>query len=136
MTYTTDRTALKLNAFLQRWLLEHTVWAHSQPGWYYTPRAASDIANELLQDAEFNEIKLGSWLQSPDGVLIQTVVGQVLPQPYSIEFSVLVEAISLAAQAQRDNDRGLAAGLTVVGAATLVLLLLGILRWSHEGGTA
>ena len=134
MTYMTDPTARKLLLFLQRWLREHPSWA-SAPGWYYRPHSANDIASELLQDAEFSEVKLATWLKSPDGVLIQTVVGWVLPQPQGLEFTLLVDAISLAAQAQQDNERGLAGGWTVVVGAMVALLLFWVLP-SQEGNTA
>jgi len=52
------------------------------------------------------------------------VVGWVLPWPTSAEFKLLVDAITLAAQAKQKNERGLAAGLTVVGAFLLLLIFL------------
>lgn len=124
MTYLTDPTARRLHAFLRRWLQEHPSWARSSSGWYYHPRTAGEIASELLQDAEFCEVRLATWLKSPDGVLIQAVVGWALPQPYGAEFKVLVDAISLAAQARQNNDRLLAGGLTVAVGAMVGLLML------------
>jgi hypothetical protein len=135
MTYMTDPTARALHAFLQRWLREHPLWAYSPRGWYHQLRSVSDIASELLQDAEFGEVKLASWLQSPDGVLIQTVVGWVLPQPHGAEFKLMVAAISSAAQARQDNERGLAGVLTLVAGAMLALLLFSVLR-SQESHSA
>jgi hypothetical protein len=135
MTYTRDLTALKLRMFLEKWLQDHPSWAYSGPGWYHQRRSANDIASELLQNAEFGEVKLAGWLKSPNGAMARTVVGWVLPQPYGAEFTLLVEAIMLAAQAQQDDQRKLAGGLTIVAVATLALLLFGVLR-SLEGNSA
>ena len=86
-------------------------------------RNVGSVGDSLLDEAEFGEIKLAGWLKSPDGELIQTVVGWILPWPASAEFKLLVDAVTLAAQAKQKNERGVAAGLTLVGAVLLFFIL-------------
>ena len=77
---------------------------------------------ELLQDAGFAVIGLASWLESPDGQLIGSVVAEVLPQPLGIEYSLLVDAVTIAAQAKQREQWWRAAGATLlVGVALIVL---------------
>jgi len=124
VNYHTDPTAQKLYAFLVRWIRDNPNWAYEASGWSVSLSKAEAVGSSLLNDAEFAEVNLAGLLKSPDGQLIQTVVGWVLPWPTSAEFKLLVDAITLAAQAKQKNERGLAAGLTVVGAFLLLLIFL------------
>lgn len=131
MTYETEPTAQRLHAFLTRWLQEHPGWACQGPLWARQLRPASEVAADLLQDAEFREVRLAGWLQSPDGALVEMVVGSVLPWPQGLEFKLLTDAVLLAAQAKRESDWRTAAVFTVVALPLVALVLQGI--W-HEGG--
>ncbi len=72
-----------------------------------------------MNEIEFNEINLAGVFKSPDGQLIATVVGWVLPWPASLEFQLLVDAITAAAKAKQRNQRGVAAGMTLIAGAVL-----------------
>jgi len=122
MNYQNDPTAQKLYAFLARWIREHPNWAYEAEDWTMSLREAASIGSNLLDDAEFGEVNLAGWLKSPDGQLIQTVVGWLLPWPEGAEFKLLVKAITFAAQAQQNKERGVAAGVTLIAAALLLVL--------------
>jgi hypothetical protein len=123
VNYQNDPIAQRLYAFLVRWVREHPDWAYEAQGWTMGLRNVGSVGDSLLDEAEFGEIKLAGWLKSPDGELIQTVVGWILPWPASAEFKLLVDAVTLAAQAKQKNERGVAAGLTLVGAVLLFFIL-------------
>ncbi len=72
------------------------------------------MASALLEDAEFAEVSVATWLKTPDGELVRFVVGQVLPQPIGVEFELLVDAVTIAALAKQRQQRVVAAGATVV----------------------
>jgi len=87
------------------------------------PSTAAEVAGDLLKTAEFREVQLAGILGSPDGKLIQTVVGWVLPGPQAAIFHLLVDAITLAAEATQRDQRKLA------GVWTGVVALLAIALW-------
>jgi hypothetical protein len=122
VNYQNDPTAQKLYAFLTRWIRENPNWAYEVSGWSMRLRKAESVGSSLLNDAEFAEVNLAGLLKSPEGQLIETVVSWILPWPMSSEFKLLVDAITLAAQAKQKNERGLAAGLTAVAAFVLLLI--------------
>ncbi len=122
MNYENDPTARKLYTFLVRWIRDHPAWAYESSDWSVSLRKAESVGSSLLSDTEFAEVNLAGLLKSPDGQLIETVVGWVLPWPMSAEFKLLVDAITFAAQAKQKNERGLAAGLTLVGVALFLLI--------------
>jgi hypothetical protein len=88
-----------------------------------TLKSVETVTAELLNDVEFNEINLAGVFKSPEGQLIATVVGWVLPWPASLEFRLLVDAITAAASAKQKNQRGIAAGATLIAVAVLFALL-------------
>src|SRR5271157_2105476 len=96
-----DPKSDRLETFLRRWLSQNPRWQYASPGWPADRRSPEELASALLADAEFAEVGLADWLNSPDGQLIETAVGRVLPMPQAIEFQVLVDALTLAAQAQQ-----------------------------------
>lgn len=73
---------------------------------------ASEIAKALLADAEFRALKLGTWLNTPDGELLAAAVVTLAP-PHQEDANLLIEALQLAAQQQLADAR---AKLLVVGA--------------------
>jgi hypothetical protein len=129
VNYQADSTALRLRAFLSCWLAEHPSWAYQGPPWAQQRRSARDIANDLLQEAEFREIQLATWVRSPDGALIAQVVTWVLPPTQALEFQLLVDAISVAADAKHRDEQQRAATVGAIG--LVVLIIYGI--WKSRG---
>ena len=123
MDYQGNPNALKLYAFLEKWTRSHPSWAYRSSGWLMTLKTVETVTAELLNDVEFNEISLVGVFKSPDGQLIATVVGWVLPLPASLEFQLLVDAITAAATAKQRNQRGVAAGMTLIVGAVLFAML-------------
>lgn len=68
-------------------------------------------AETLLSEADFAEVGLAMWLESPDGQLVRSVVVGLLPPWQRLEAELLVEGVMAAAQARRRNQQGLAAVL-------------------------
>lgn len=119
MDYRNDPNALKLYAFLKQWTRSRPIWANDSSGWLTTFKSVETVSAELMNEIEFNEINLAGVFKSPDGQLIATVVGWVLPWPASLEFQLLVDAITAAAKAKQRNQRGVAAGMTLIAGAVL-----------------
>ena len=118
MTSSADFTAQKLLVFIERWVRENRSWARGSFGQHGQLRTARQVAQDMLEEVEFRDVGLASWINGPDGALITSVVGLVLPWPESAEYQLLIEAILIAGQTQQANQRGLAAG---------VMLMLGVL---------
>jgi hypothetical protein len=91
-------------------------------------RSAEVVAETLLAEAEFVEVGLATWLESPDGQLVRTVVVGLLPPWQRLEADLLVEGVMAAAQARRRNQQGLAAVLTGATVLGLVLFVTGTRR--------
>lgn len=72
-----------------------------------TPTAQT-YADAFLRDAEFLALGLGSFLATPDGEIISSAVGLIISPAYAPEYQILVEALTLAAQLQRDGQLGMA----------------------------
>jgi hypothetical protein len=84
-----------------------------------------EFAAQLLEDAEFGALGLGSWLGTPDGRLIADAVGQVIPPTYHQVYGLAVDGLQLAA-AQRVTDQRKAGGLAlavVVGSVLIAMAL-------------
>jgi purine-cytosine permease-like protein len=69
------------------------------------------------------DVRLAGVLGSPDGQLIQAVVGSVLPPQQAFLFDLFVEAVTLAAQSQNKNDK-VGAGVLLVGAVVVLILMV------------
>ena len=70
---------------------------------------------ELLEDAEFRALKLGSWLGTTDGGLIAEAVSLVIPSAYGPAYELAVKGLTLAAQDQAAEGRK-TAGVIALGA--------------------
>jgi len=119
MDYQNDPSALKLYAFLSQWTRSHPTWAYEPSGWMMTLKSVESVTSDLMSEVEFDEINLAGVVKSPDGQLIETVVAWVLPWPTSLEFKLLVDAITAAAKAKQNSQRGVAAGLTLAAGVLL-----------------
>lgn len=109
-----------LNRFTGQWPTQDYHWV-MQPtmAQHYT---AAQIADALLADAEFRALKLGTWLSTPSGELIEAAVTAIVPPPYNEDITLLAEALQLAAQRQQAEARQkLAAGL--LGGAALAIAI-------------
>lgn len=70
---------------------------------------------ELLEDAEFRALKLGSWLGTTDGKLIAEAVSMVIPPAYTPAYELAVKGLTLAARDQAAESRK-TAGAVALGA--------------------
>jgi hypothetical protein len=115
--------AVKLQTFLQLWRATHQqlwrqgVWA---------------VANDLIGNAAFMDIKFAGVLESPIGASITQLVESALPFPGSAETAVMVEAIEIAAR-KKSNDQ--VVGTLAVGVLIAVVIwgLLGEFRLNGRG---
>jgi hypothetical protein len=126
--YRLDPTAQRLERFLTRWLSEHPGWQWSQgtrSGWASAMRDSTRLASALLEDTEFAEVGVATWLHTPNGELVRFVVGRVLPWPVSAEFNLLVEAVTIAALAKQRQQRVFASGATVAAAVLVGAVIYG-----------
>lgn len=82
----------------------------------------ANLAEQLLANAEFRALGLGTWLGTPDGKLFTAAVEAVTPPFYRQDEELLAEALKLAAKMQSGNQR--AAGAFALGAIALCLLLI------------
>lgn len=105
----------KLQAYLERWRAVNP---------YRWQQGSQVVANDLLQDLAFTDIKIAGLLESPGGVTITQVVQNALPFPANAEAAVMVEAIEIAAKKQTNTQ--------VVGALAIGVLVA-IILWGLFG---
>ncbi|MGO9763325.1 MAG: hypothetical protein ACLP1Q_18895 [Solirubrobacteraceae bacterium] len=76
---------------------------------------------ELVEDSEFQALKLGSWLSTTDGQIIAEAVGAVIPPLYGPAYELAVSGLTLAAEDQakagRETAGAIALGSILVGGA-------------------
>lgn len=102
--------AAKLQSYLQRWrALNPQRWR----------QGAQVVANDLLRDTAFTDIKLAGLLETPGGVTIAQVVESILPFPGNAEAAVMIEAIEIASKKQ---THGQLVGALAIGIAAVLLL--------------
>ena len=85
------------------------------------------LTRYLLQDAEFQAIRLGTWFGTPEGQFISWVVDQALPPAYRPYAHLFEQALTQAAKLQHEGRQqetkpflAVAGGvLLLVGAAVL-----------------
>lgn len=84
--------------------------------------SVEQIAGILFADAEFRALKLGTWLNTPDGELMTAAAESLSTPLFAEDVKLLVEALKLAAKMQQGDVRGrsLAGGL-LIAAGTLIL---------------
>src|SRR5215471_20764737 len=66
----------------------------------------AELAQDLLANAEFRALQLGTWLNRPDAELITAAVEAITPPPYREDIDLITEALKLAAQGQRGQGLG------------------------------
>jgi hypothetical protein len=102
--------AAKLKVCLQRWRALNP---------YRWRQGAQIVANDLMQEAAFVDIKVAGFLEAPDGAAIAQVVQNVLPFPGDAEAAVMIEAIKIAAKEQTTRQ---VIGTVLVGALCVIIL--------------
>jgi hypothetical protein len=102
--------AAKLQAYLQRWRAVNP---------YRWQQGAQVVANDLIQDVAFTDIRTARLLESPGGAAVAEVVKRVLPFPGNVEAAVMIEAIEIAAK-KRTN--GQVVGALAIGALVALTL--------------
>ena len=66
------------------------------------------LARQLIAEEELAGIRLGAWLGTREGALIEEAVGMIIPTAYREDYSLLVRALRIAAQKQNKKMAGLA----------------------------
>lgn len=90
------------------------------------------LARYLLDDAEFQAIKLGTWFGTPEGRIVTAAVEHALPPVYRPYAHLFVAALQRAAQLQHEGRRQEAAPL--LGIAAGAVALIGWLVLGGNGG--
>jgi hypothetical protein len=88
----------------------------------FTPADVDELARYLLQDAEFQAIRLGTWLGTPQGELISSVVNQALPPTYRPYARLFEEALTRAAKLQREGRKQEAKPLLALAGAIVFIV--------------
>ncbi len=80
---------------------------------------------ELVDDTEFQALKLGDWLGTTDGQTIAEAVSAVIPPVYGPAYELAVTGLTLAAEDQakagRETAGAIALGSLLVGGAVAVI---------------
>ncbi len=89
-----------------------TAWQQQLP-------TVEQFAKDLVADAAFSSLQLGTWLGTTDGEVIETAVGMVIPPFYKPEYDLAVDGLKLAARLQQRAGHEVAGkeALSIVGAS-------------------
>ncbi len=89
-----------------------TAWQQQLP-------TVEHFAKDLVADAEFRSLQLGTWLGTTDGEVIETAVGMVIPPFYRPEYDLAVDGLKLAARLQQQQGQQVAERVAIftVGAS-------------------
>jgi hypothetical protein len=85
---------------------------------------AEALGSALANDVGFQAMRLGTWLNTPDGALIETAVAQVLPPGFSPEYQLVIDALRFAATKQRQAGWQRAAGIRSLAGLGLLAMML------------
>lgn len=114
-----------LTAYLAKFTAQ---WPRYEPwGWtryadFSSGQDVDQVAAELLADAEFRALKLGTWLSTPEGEFVTAAVTGLAPPLYQPDVEVLIKALQIAARQQQSEARKtLAFGAAAVGALALAV---------------
>ena len=83
--------------------------------------SAEELAGQMFETVGFRTLKLGSWLNTPDGELIAAAVELLTPPLYAADAKLLVDALKIAAAKQRTAEMEKVIGVGVVAAIGAVL---------------
>lgn len=86
--------------------------------WQQPLPSVEQFGKDLVADAEFRSLQLGTWLGTTDGEIIETAVGMVIPPIYKPEYDLAVDGLKLAARLQQQAGQEVAGkvALSIVGA--------------------
>ena len=84
--------------------------------------AYEQVAAELARDTEFRVLQLGTFLNTPSGDFVEQAVSLAVPRGFTPEFSLLVDAVQLAAKLQQGEARGNVI-LSAIGAVVIGVLV-------------
>lgn len=99
-------------------------WMNVQlgPGW--SSDTVEALAETFVADADFQALRLGRWLGTPEGHLIAATVEMGLPYPYRQYSQLFVLALTRAAELQAAQQKDKAKSYALAG------------RWSGRSGTS
>jgi hypothetical protein len=122
MPLTTTATQEQITQFLDSYTASwprdpNQPWAGHYSSSWPAATTAAELATDLLANAGFRALQLGTWLNKPDGELISSAVEAIAPPPYREDIELLTDALKLAADAQRGE--GIGRALLATGAATV-----------------
>lgn len=92
--------------------------------WEQRP-SAEDLRDWFIDDAEFQSLRLGRWLGTPQGELITSAIEQVSPPFLREDERLLADGLNLAVQMQiagKQQEAGKVAFSVLVGAGVGALL--------------
>jgi hypothetical protein len=107
----------------------HITWERDTSGGYpypwerghgYPPRprpSAEELGRELLGIAEFEALRLGTWLGTTDGRVFTEAVELVTPPFYGHDVELLVAALRYAAEIQHQRGQRVAGGIALTAVA-------------------
>ena len=108
------------------------VYGHpwERTAWQQPLLSVDQLAKELVADAEFRSLQLGTWLGTTDGEVIETAVGLVIPPIYKPEYDLAVDGLKLAARLQQQAGQEIAGklALSVVGASLFAVGMVALGR--------
>jgi hypothetical protein len=122
---TREEVAQFIEEFIRDWPRDQT-WQggpypfRPQPAMAYQI-SAEELAGQMLETVGFRTLKLGSWLNTPDGEIIAAAVELLTPPPYAVDAKLLVDALKIAAAKQRSAEMEKVIGVGVVAAIGAVL---------------
>jgi len=88
-----------------------------------------EVADTLLQNAEFLSLRLADWTRSPDGEFVAALANRLLPPPYREVALLLERGLTLAAESQHTLGRR-RAGAVALG---VLVVAAGLVVWNPSG---
>ncbi len=89
------------------------------------PATPEELAKEFLDLSEFQVLRLGTWLSTPEGALLERAVELALTPAYRPQIDLIATALKLAADAQQRQGRRQAAALAAATAVIVGLVSFG-----------
>jgi hypothetical protein len=126
-----------MRTYVQGWPRPHTRSTSPPYGIHYgihdrvfnEPAAASrspeEIAVELISNAEFQALRLGTWLNTPQGQAVAAAVEAISPPLYREDVKLITEALMLAARTQQKEQRNRVLAGAALATAGLAILVAG-----------
>jgi hypothetical protein len=99
-----------------------TLWSQPSSG----HPTAEALADDIMESAEFEGVKLGTFLTTPEGSLIADAVGLVFPQALGGYYELFVMALTLVANRQQNRDQAFVR--VIFGGLVMWVLLCALAR--------